>query len=148
MKKEVEDISQYRFQPEPLTSFIYWSVTLFIFFVGLVITLERSHIFWGSFVIWSIFVFFIWLGLKRYIIFDEKKVTIHSLLKRNRKTIYWTEITKIKADKNSLLLITKEASYHLLIGKKGLKKLIQKEQQYDYFKNRLCFVKKIEIKVN
>ncbi len=111
-------------------------------------TLEQSHLYWGSFVLWGIFTFFLWLGLKRYFYVDEEKIMICGILKRNRSEIFLSAVTEIQIDQRSILIVTEEKNYHLLLGKKGRQNLLQGEKENPAFSSKVRFVDKIKIELN
>ena len=55
-------------QPEAATAIIYWSFTMMILFISLILSLENTRPYWKSNLVLAVFFFFVWLGIHRSIL--------------------------------------------------------------------------------
>lgn len=137
---------QIRWQPELATSIIYWSLTLGIFFVSLIFTLEKTHIYWLSLVLFCLFAFFVWLGVQRTIRWlDVDSFLIHPILKRNRKIIHASQLEQVLVGPHGIsLAFCRGEKLVLLMTKKNKVRFLAKLRQNPQLKAKITSSSSIE----
>jgi len=99
---------RYHWQPDIALSIAYWSLTISIFFIGWVLTFERTHVYWLTFVVWAIFLFFCVLGMHRHFWIEDNKEFLHivSLWGKHRADIPISSITKILVSSHGVVIFS------------------------------------------
>ncbi|MTD38994.1 hypothetical protein GIX45_10155 [Erwinia sp. CPCC 100877] len=103
MKKQV-----YHWQPELSLTIIYWSCSLGILFLSLILTLEHNQPYTISNIVLGIFFFSVFLGFRRYFIIAEDYLEIHALLPIKRKKITLSSIETVRVGPRCIELTSVE----------------------------------------
>jgi uncharacterized membrane protein YobD (UPF0266 family) len=116
---------RYFWQPELPIAIIYWSVTFFILFVGLIITLEHTTIFWKTFVGVGIFLIFVLIGLHRYFVVMPKGIKVVRATFLFSYFFPYEQIVEVKAGEKSIqFILADKKEYLFLMSKKSLARLL------------------------
>jgi cell division protein FtsW (lipid II flippase) len=99
---------RYHWQPDLTTSIIYWSATFTIFFISIVLTLEKTHVYWLTFIIFAVFLFFVVMGFHRYFFFNKfGEIEIVSIFQNERGIVLVNDITEIRIFPYGIILYDK-----------------------------------------
>ena len=71
---------KFYWQPELSIAIIYWSTTFTFFFLGFILTLEKSTVYWKSLLAFFFFFLLLLLSRKRYLRFSETSITLSSVM--------------------------------------------------------------------
>ncbi len=94
---------KFYWQPELSIAIIYWSTTFTFFFLGFILTLEKSTVYWKSLLAFFFFFLLLLLSRKRYLRFSETSITLSSVIQWCPISIPYEEIEQIQWQKNHLL---------------------------------------------
>ena len=94
---------KFYWQPELSIAIIYWSTTFTFFFLGFILTLEKSTVYWKSLLAFFFFFLLLLLSRKRYLRFSETSITLSSVMQWCPISIPYEEIEQIQWQKNNLL---------------------------------------------
>ena len=94
---------KFYWQPELSIAIIYWSTTFTFFFLGFILTLEKSTVYWKSLLAFFFFFLLLLLSRKRYLRFSETSITLSSVMQWCPISIPYEEIEQIQWQKNHLL---------------------------------------------
>ena len=81
-------------QPEAATAIIYWSFTMMILFISLILSLENTRPYWKSNLVLAVFFFFVWLGIHRSMLIRNDLLLIRYARLWKKSLISLPEIEK------------------------------------------------------
>lgn len=99
---------RYHWQPDIALSIVYWCFTFSIGFVGIIFTLENTHIYWFTFFFIFIFLILCVLGMHRHFWIEEDKGQLHivSLWWGHRINIAISSITKLLVSPHGVVIFS------------------------------------------
>lgn len=121
---------RYFFQPELSLAIIYWSITFFILFLSLILTLEKTHPYLKSNMIMIIFFGLVLFGLYRFFTLSTEGIWEHPFLFRKKlftkKDLKKVSVVKLgiclqlTSGKNKLYVMTKKQKTRFLADLKEI----------------------------
>lgn len=112
---------RYFWQPELSISIIYWSVTFFILFVSLIVTMEHTTLYWKTYAIMAVFLVFLCLGLHRYFQLEQTGIKAARALLGRAYFIEYQQIQQVILGEKDICFITNQGkSYYFVMKKKSL----------------------------
>ncbi len=121
---------KFYWQPELSIAIIYWSTTFTFFFLGFILTLEKSTVYWKSLLAFFFFFLLLLLSSKRYLRFSETSITLSSVMQWCPVSIPYEKIEQIQWQKNYLLFEyhgKKFEGYFFTKNKKAFSHLLQQK---------------------
>ncbi|WP_035421654.1 EbsA family protein [Fructilactobacillus florum] len=107
---------KFLYQPQLLTSCIYWSWTLIVLFVGIIIWLEITHFQNITLAFLGLFLLLCWLQIYfRRIYITKDEIEIHRVLNPFGKKIKISDIHHVSAKRNTVRFETDKKTYTLLL---------------------------------
>ncbi|WP_056966329.1 EbsA family protein [Apilactobacillus ozensis] len=104
------------YQPDLLTSLIYWSWVVVLFFIGLIFWLEVTHFQWITLMFFIAFVFFTWCGIFfRKISINDNFLIISTILNPQGHQMKLDEITDLNASKRKISFVFKGKKHEYLL---------------------------------
>ncbi len=132
-------MKQFRWQPEPAITTIYWSLTFAILFLSIIGLFEETSLNVFSVVVFFIFCFFVWLGRRRVLKVKETNINLRAVLKKNNKSFSLEEIEKISVGLHGItLFLSTHEELPLLMTKK------EKQAFLGFIEESAAFTGKIE----
>lgn len=111
-----------RWQPETAVTMIYWSFTLGIFFVAMIFTLEKTHLYTTSYIILTFFFLFAYLGWNRYLVVGDT-LRIKALLWFHSHTWQPAQVQEIIVAQNHILILA-DRNFQLMMRKKTCQEFV------------------------
>ena len=131
---------RYFWQPELSISIIYWSLTFFVLFYGLILTLEKTRPYLQGNIVIGIAILFAVVGLHRYLNIDETGIRVRYVRVWRRETLLREHIDYLTPCKDGVIIQRKGlsgAAFHFAMRKK------RKEA---FIKDFITFYPEIEIR--
>lgn len=107
-------------QPEAATAIIYWSFTMMILFISLILSLENTRPYWKSNLVLAVFFFFVWLGIHRSMLIRNDLVLIRYARLWKKSLISLPEIEKWQIINRLISITDHQKSYTFTLRKKDV----------------------------
>ncbi|WP_429947592.1 EbsA family protein [Enterococcus sp. DIV1297f] len=107
-------------QPEAATAIIYWSFTMMILFISLILSLENTRPYWKSNLVLAVFFFFVWLGIHRSILIRNDLLLIRYARLWKKSLVSLTEIEKWQIENHLISITDHQKMYTFTLRKKDV----------------------------
>ncbi|WP_270792386.1 EbsA family protein [Enterococcus casseliflavus] len=107
-------------QPEAATAIIYWSFTMMILFISLILSLENTRPYWKSNLVLAVFFFFVWLGIHRSMLIRNDLVLIRYARLWKKSLISFPEIEKWQIINRLISITDHQKTYTFTLRKKDV----------------------------
>lgn len=107
-------------QPEAATAIIYWSFTMMILFISLILSLENTRPYWKSNLVLAVFFFFVWLGIHRSMLIRNDLLLIRYARLWKKSLISLPEIEKWQIINRLISITDHQKTYTLTLRKKDV----------------------------
>ncbi len=107
-------------QPEAATAIIYWSFTMMILFISLILSLENTRPYWKSNLVLAVFFFFVWLGIHRSMLIRNDLVLIRYARLWKKSHISLPEIEKWQIINRLISITDHQKTYTFTLRKKDV----------------------------
>ena len=107
-------------QPEAATAIIYWSFTMMILFISLILSLENTRPYWKSNLVLAVFFFFVWLGIHRSMLIRNDLLLIRYARLLKKSLISLPEIDKWQIINRLISITDHQKTYTFTLRKKDV----------------------------
>lgn len=107
-------------QPEAATAIIYWSFTMMILFISLILSLENTRPYWKSNLVLAVFFFFVWLGIHRSMLIRNDLLLIRYARLWKKSLISLPEIEKWQIVNYLISITDHQKTYTFTLRKKDV----------------------------
>lgn len=107
-------------QPEAATAIIYWSFTMMILFISLILSLENTRPYWKSNLVLAVFCFFVWLGIHRSMLIRNDLLLIRYARLWKKSLISLPEIEKWQIINRLISITDHQKTYTFTLRKKDV----------------------------
>ena len=107
-------------QPEAATAIIYWSFTMMILFISLILSLENTRPYWKSNLVLAVFFFFVWLGIHRSMLIRNDLLLIRYARLWKKSLISLPEIEKWQIISRLISITDHQKTYTFTLRKKDV----------------------------
>ena len=107
-------------QPEAATAIIYWSFTMMILFISLILSLENTRPYWKSNLVLAVFFFFVWLGIHRSMLIRNDLLLIRYARLWKKSFISLPEIEKWQIINRLISITDHQKTYTFTLRKKNV----------------------------
>ncbi len=107
-------------QPEAATAIIYWSFTMMILFISLILSLENTRPYWKSNLVLAVFFFFVWLGIHRRMLIRNDLLLIRYARLWKKSLISLPEIEKWQIINRLISITDHQKTYTFTLRKKDV----------------------------
>ena len=107
-------------QPEAATAIIYWSFTMMILFISLILSLENTRPYWKSNLVLAVFFFFVWLGIHRSMLIRNDLVLIRYARLWKKSLISLPEIENWQIINRLISITDHQKTYTFTLRKKDV----------------------------
>jgi len=107
-------------QPEAATANIYWSFTMMILFISLILSLENTRAYWKSNLVLAFFFFFVWLGIHRSMLIRNDLLLIRYARLWKKSLISLPEIEKWQIINRLISITDHQKTYTFTLRKKDV----------------------------
>jgi len=107
-------------QPEAATAIIYWSFTMMILFISLILSLENTRPYWKSNLVLAVFFFFVWLGIHRIMLIRNDLLLIRYARLWKKNLISLPEIEKWQIINRLISITDHQKTYTFTLRKKDV----------------------------
>ncbi|MFZ4844603.1 EbsA family protein [Enterococcus casseliflavus] len=107
-------------QPEAATAIIYWSFTMMILFISLILSLENTRPYWKSNLVLAVFFFFVWLGIHRSMLIRNDLLLIRYARLWKKSLISLPEIEKWQIINRLISITDRQKTYTFTLRKKDV----------------------------
>jgi len=107
-------------QPEAATAIIYWSFTMMILFISLILSLENTRPYWKSNLVLAVFFFFVWLGIHRLMLIRNDLLLIRYARLWKKSLISLPEIEKWQIINRLISITDHQKTYTFTLRKKDV----------------------------
>ena len=107
-------------QPEAATAIIYWSFTMMILFISLILSLENTRPYWKSNLVLAVFFFFVWLGIHRSMLIRNDLLLIRYARLWKTSLISLPEIEKWQIINRLISITDHQKTYTFTLRKKDV----------------------------
>lgn len=107
-------------QPEAATAIIYWSFTMMILFISLILSLENTRPYWKSNLVLAVFFFFVWLGIHRSMLIRNDLLLIRYARLWKKSLISLPEIEKWQIINRLISITNHQKTYTFTLRKKDV----------------------------
>ena len=107
-------------QPEAATAIIYWSFTMMILFISLILSLENTRHYWKSNLVLAVFFFFVWLGIHRSMLIRNDLLLIRYARLWKKSLISLPEIEKWQIINRLISITDHQKTYTFTLRKKDV----------------------------
>ncbi|WEL49103.1 EbsA family protein [Enterococcus casseliflavus] len=107
-------------QPEAATAIIYWSFTMMILFISLILSLENTRPYWKSNLVLAVFFFFVWLGIHRIMLIRNDLLLIRYARLWKKSLISLPEIEKWQIINRLISITDHQKTYTFTLRKKDV----------------------------
>ncbi|RXA72148.1 EbsA family protein [Enterococcus casseliflavus] len=107
-------------QPEAATAIIYWSFTMMILFISLILSLENTRPYWKSNLVLAVFFFFVWLGIHRSMLIRNDLLLIRYARLWKKSLISLPEIEKWQIINRLIRITDHQKTYTFTLRKKDV----------------------------
>ncbi|EEV29100.1 EbsA family protein [Enterococcus casseliflavus] len=107
-------------QPEAATAIIYWSFTMMILFISLILSLENTRPYWKSNLVLAVFFFFVWLGIHRSMLIRNDLLLIRYARLWKKSLISLPEIEKWQIINRLISITDHQKTYTFTLRKKDV----------------------------
>ncbi len=107
-------------QPEAATAIIYWSFTMMILFISLILSLENTRPYWKSNLVLAVFFFFVWLGIHRSMFIRNDLLLIRYARLWKKSLISLPEIEKWQIINRLISITDHQKTYTFTLRKKDM----------------------------
>ena len=107
-------------QPEAATAIIYWSFTMMILFISLILSLENTIPYWKSNLVLDVFFFFVWLGIHRSMLIRNDLLLIRYARLWKKSLISLPEIEKWQIINRLISITDHQKTYTFTLRKKDV----------------------------
>ena len=107
-------------QPEAATAIIYWSFTMMILFISLILSLENTRPYWKSNLVLAVFFFFVWLGIHRSMLIRNDLLLIRYARLWKKSLISLPEIEKWQIINRLISITDHQKTYTFTLLKKDV----------------------------
>ncbi len=107
-------------QPEAATAIIYWSFTMMILFISLILSLENTRPYWKSNLVLTVFIFFVWLGIHRSMFIRNDLLLIRYARLWKKSLISLPEIEKWQIINRLISITDHQKTYTFTLRKKDM----------------------------
>ena len=107
-------------QPEAATAIIYWSFTMMILFISLILSLENTRPYWKSNLVLAVFFFFVWLGIHRSMLIRNDLLLIRYARLWKKSLISLPEIEKWQIINRLISITGHQKTYTFTLRKKDV----------------------------
>ncbi len=107
-------------QPEAATAIIYWSFTMMILFISLILSLENTRPYWKSNLVLAVFFFFVWIGIHRSMLIRNDLLLIRYARLWKKSLISLPEIEKWQIINRLISITDHQKTYTFTLRKKDV----------------------------
>ncbi|MDT2979904.1 EbsA family protein [Enterococcus casseliflavus] len=107
-------------QPEAATAIIYWSFTMMILFISLILSLENTRPYWKSNLVLAVFCFFVWLGIHRSMLIRNDLLLIRYARLWKKSLISLPKIEKWQIINRLISITDHQKTYTFTLRKKDV----------------------------
>lgn len=107
-------------QPEAATAIIYWSFTMMILFISLILSLENTRPYWKSNLVLAVFFFFVWLGIHRSMLIRNDLLLMSYARLWKKSLISLPEIEKWQIINRLISITDHQKTYTFTLRKKDV----------------------------
>ena len=107
-------------QPEAATAIIYWSFTMMILFISLILSLENTRPYWKSNLVLAVFFFFVWLRIHRSMLIRNDLLLIRYARLWKKSLISLPEIEKWQIINRLISITDHQKTYTFTLRKKDV----------------------------
>lgn len=107
-------------QPEAATAIIYWSFTMMILFISLILSLENTRPYWKSNLVLAVFFSFVWLGIHRSMLIRNDLLLIRYARLWKKSFISLPEIEKWQIINRLISITDHQKTYTFTLRKKDV----------------------------
>ncbi|MDR3825320.1 EbsA family protein, partial [Enterococcus sp.] len=105
---------------EAATAIIYWSFTMMILFISLILSLENTRPYWKSNLVLAVFFFFVWLGIHRSMLIRNDLLLIRYARLWKKSLISLPEIEKWQIINRLISITDHQKTYTFTLRKKDV----------------------------